>query len=96
MSEVSGTFRIVITGEPVSPGKEKQLIIRVSELMRKIDHNVHFGTKHFGRIAYEVSWAGIPRNFGDANAALKFLKEDVGKYLKDWTTDIKMELKESG
>jgi len=93
---VSGTFRILINGKPLSIGTEIKLKERASRMIIKIDPMVKLEERNFARLEYTYEWTGVPRNFGDANAVLKFLTESVGQYFRDWTTDIKMQLIEDG
>ncbi|MBA7556720.1 hypothetical protein ES705_49437 [subsurface metagenome] len=95
-TEIQGTFKIKITGKLLAIGSDILLKERASNLIRKIDPGTKLEERNFARIKYSYTWTGIPKNFGAANSVLKFLTEDIGKYLLDWETDIEMQLIESG
>lgn len=93
---IQGTFRIMISGKPLEETSNIKLKERVSGLVRKLDLNAKLDERTFARLEFTFIWTGIPINFGNANPLLKFIDEKVGEYLKDWTTDIKIQLMERG
>lgn len=94
--KIAGNFTVTVSGKLLGVGSAELLRDRATRLISKIDPNYYMDERNFARLEYTYTWTGIPKNFGDANSLLKFLTEDIGRYLLDWTTEVKMQLIESG
>jgi len=94
--ENESKYLIEVSGQPKEPGDIERLIRILHRSVLRFDPDTKLNEVNFARIAYRLSWEGIPGVLYSLTMAQRVIEREIRKYLNEWEYSIKLNLIETG